>query len=119
MTMDSEDEFWIYLEQVVENNRIVIDRPKGTPHPQYPDFIYPLDYGYLEETQTSDADGIDVWVGSSKSLRLDGVLCTVDLKRNDVEVKVLLGCSADDIRRILEVTNSNTMRAILISRDDS
>jgi len=31
-------------------NPILLDRPKGTVHPRYPDLIYPLDYGYLENT---------------------------------------------------------------------
>lgn len=39
--MNSYDrDFWNALEQLVGNSEIVIDRPKGTAHPKYPNFIY-------------------------------------------------------------------------------
>ena len=54
-------------------------------HPHYSDVIYPFDYGYLENTTTSDGGGIDVWVGSLKIAEhldgdelLTGILCTFD-----------------------------------------
>ncbi len=50
--------------QLIVTNSLVIDRPKGSSHPRYPHVIYPLDYGYLENTTSSDGDGIDVWLGS-------------------------------------------------------
>jgi inorganic pyrophosphatase len=116
--MKSRHEFWEYLEQLVINNKIFIDRPKGTRHPQFPDLIYPLDYGYLEKTRSSDRDGIDVWVGSQENTQIEAVLCTVDLHRNDIEVKILLGCDQEDIDTILKVSNSKTMRAILVTKND-
>ena len=38
-------EFWNILDKIVENHKIVIDRPKNTSHPKFLDYIYPLDYG--------------------------------------------------------------------------
>ena len=32
-------EFWNALDELVNNSEIIIDRPKGTVHPKYPDFI--------------------------------------------------------------------------------
>jgi inorganic pyrophosphatase len=116
--MKPRHEFWKYLEQLIVNNDIIIDRPKGSCHPQYPDFIYPLDYGYLEKTRTSDGDGIDVWVGTKENNQLNALLCTVDLQRNDIEVKLLLGCDQDDISTILKVSNFKTMRAMLVEKND-
>jgi inorganic pyrophosphatase len=48
-------------------SEIVIDRPKGTVHPKYPEFAYQVDYGYLKDTSSMDGAGIDVWVGSGKN----------------------------------------------------
>lgn len=42
------NDFWRALDSLVDNSEIVIDRPKGTAHPKYPDFIYKVDYGYLK-----------------------------------------------------------------------
>ena len=43
------DEFWNALDELVKNSEIIIDRPKGTAHPKFPDFIYKVDYGYLKQ----------------------------------------------------------------------
>ena len=45
-----DEEFWKALDELVNNSEIIIDRPKGTAHPRYPDFIYQVDYGYLKDT---------------------------------------------------------------------
>ena len=63
--MDSYNkEFWKALDELVNNSKIVIERPRGTAHPKYPDFIYRVDYGYLKDTSSMDGGGIDVLVGS-------------------------------------------------------
>lgn len=48
------NDFWRALDSLVDNSEIVIDRPKGTAHPKYPDFIYKVDYGYLKNTSSMD-----------------------------------------------------------------
>lgn len=111
---DTTHEFWEFLHQLIDTNPIVIDRPKSSTHPRYKDLIYPVDYGYLEGTTTVDGGGVDVWVGSLEKHRLDAVVCTIDLAKRDIELKLLLGCSIEEIQKILGFLNSNTMRAILI-----
>ena len=39
-----------------------IDRPKGTAHPDYPEMIYPLNYGYVEGITGGDGEEQDVYV---------------------------------------------------------
>ena len=39
-------DFWELLQQLVDTSQIVIDRPKGTTHPRYPNSCYPVDYGF-------------------------------------------------------------------------
>jgi len=55
-----EAEFWEFLEKLIASTSIVIDRPKGSCHPRFPDLKYPLDYEYLEGTRSMDGAGIDV-----------------------------------------------------------
>ena len=86
--------------ELVQANPIILDRAKGTRHPRYPELIYPLDYGYLENTPASDGDGIDVWSGSLGTKSLTGILCTFDTIKRDAEIKLLLGCTKDDIQMI-------------------
>ena len=95
------------MNQLVETNSIIIDRPKGNLHPRYPEAIYPLDYGYLENTTSSDGTGIDVWIGSIKIAEpsegnelLTGILCTFDTLKRDAEIKFLIGCTKEDVEMI-------------------
>jgi inorganic pyrophosphatase len=92
--------FWQGISQLVIGNPITIDRPKGIPHPRHPEVIYPLDYGYLENTTASDREGIDVWIGSLGTQALTGILCTFDTLKRDMEIKILLGCTSVDLQII-------------------
>ena len=90
--MQNNIEFWNALDNLVANSEIIIDRPKGTVHPKYPNFIYKVDYGYLKDTSSMDGAGIDVWVGSGEK-QVDAIMCTVDLIKKDSEIKILIGCT--------------------------
>ena len=51
---DYNEDFWIALDELVNTSEIVIDRPKGSAHPRFPDFIYRVDYGYLKNNSSID-----------------------------------------------------------------
>lgn len=110
------EEFWNALDKLVENADIVIDRPKGTTHPRFPDFVYQVDYGYLKETTSMDGGGIDVWVGTGEK-KIDAIMCTVDLIKKDSEIKILIGCTEEE-KQIIYQTHNDTeyMKGILIRR---
>ena len=108
-------EFWDAMADLATSHRIVIDRPKGQPHPNWPpnSRIYPLNYGYLEGTSATDGGGIDVWLGSLQTRALTGILCTFDTLKRDAELKLLLGCTATDVQDILAFHGKN-MKALYI-----
>jgi inorganic pyrophosphatase len=115
--LNVDDGFWQLLDRLVATSRIVIDRPKGSAHPRYPDLIYPVDYGYLADTTAPDGNEIDVYRGSLPDATVGAVVCTVDERKRDSEVKVLLGCTAEDTRIILARHNTGGMqRALLVER---
>jgi inorganic pyrophosphatase len=109
--------FWQALDRLVSESKIVIDRPKGSHHPKYPRFAYPVDYGYLENTSSMDGGGIDVWKGLDGDF-IDAIICTVDLMKKDSEIKILIGCNEDEKQLVLEAhNNSEYMKGILIRRN--
>jgi inorganic pyrophosphatase len=111
-----ENDFWSKLEELVAACQWRIDRPKGTTHPRYPSFVYPIDYGYLEDTRSPDGGGIDIWVGSLPDKKVNAIVCTVDRVKRDSEVKLLIGCTAQEKQQILGVHNTGLQAAILIER---
>lgn len=112
----SDQRFWQHLDALLAASALIIDRPAGTAHPRYPDFIYPLDYGYLENTRSLDGGGIDVWVGSRPDRAFTALLCTVDLEKRDSEIKLLLGCTPSEIEEILSIHNTGPQAALLLFR---
>ena len=111
------ESFWTYLDSLIQSAELVIDRPKGSSHPRYLSVVYPVDYGYLKGTSSGDGNELDVWRGSLTEERLDAVVCTVDLLKRDVEVKLLLGCTENEKATICNFHNdSESMAAILLKR---
>jgi len=108
--------FWAAADQLVATSEILIDRPKGSRHPQLPEVIYPVAYGYLSGTTASDGEGIDIWVGALEPKRITGVVCTFDLRKRDAEVKLLLGCTPEEENDILSFLNTGLMAAILVAK---
>ncbi len=109
-------QFWEAVDALISQSTTVIDRPKGSAHPKYPQCIYPVDYGYLADTASMDGGGIDLWRGSGGD-RVDAIICTVDLLKRDSEIKLLIGCTDTEKQQILEFHNdSEYMKGILIER---
>ena len=110
--------FWNMLDELVSNSKIKIDRPKDSAHPRYPSYIYPLDYGYLENTSSMDGGGIDLWLGSDQSKNLDAIMCIVDLHKRDSEIKLLIGCTEEEKAKVYKTHNeTKCMKGIMLRRE--
>ena len=42
--------------------RVIVDRPKGGRHPEHPDMIYPINYGYIEGIMAADGEEQDAYI---------------------------------------------------------
>ena len=111
-----DDLFWRRLDRLVAACELTIDRTKGTVHPRFSDFRYPFDYGYLEGTRSGDGEGIDVWVGTLPEKRVTGIICSVEMEQRDTELKILLGCTPQETKAILQTHNRGAQSAILVER---
>lgn len=117
--MEKRDIFWQRLDELLASSEIVIDRPKGSRHPRYSDIVYRLDYGYLSNTTSTDGEGVDVWLGSDPKRGLDAVICTVDLDNRDAELKLMVGCSVEELQYIEDFYNNYPqMGGYIIKRGD-
>lgn len=114
--MQAELDFWQRLERLAQECPLVIDRPAGSRHPRWPDFVYPYDYGYLDGSTAADGGGIDAWRGSLPEPRVSGVICTVDGLKRDAEIKVLIGCTREEMRAMLKAHNSDSQSGLLVER---
>jgi inorganic pyrophosphatase len=81
-----------------------------------PDMVYPLDYGYLAGTTAGDGEGIDVWIGSLPGHAVTGIACTADTHKRDAEIKVLLGCTAEEMAAVQRFLNAHGLGCTVLSR---
>lgn len=111
-----ETEFWQRLDELIKSQKIIIDRPKDKPHPKWPEMIFPLDYGYLEGTSSMDGGGIDLWLGSAPHRELTAIAVTVDIKKKDAEIKLIIGCTEKETKIIEEFHNRYYQSGIIVRR---
>lgn len=78
--------------------RGTIDRPLGSRHPRFPDMIYPINYGYVDDVIAGDGQEQDVYVlGSDQPLNtFEGKVIAVYHRFNDVEDKWIVSIDSTD-----------------------
>lgn len=76
-----------------------IGRPLGTHHPNYPDTVYPINYGYAEGVMAKDGKEQDVYVfGANEPLeQFEGKVIKVFHRFNDTEDKWVVSLDGKDI----------------------
>ena len=110
-------DFWKAIDTLAASGTIIIDRPKGSIHPRFPHIKYEVDYGYIDNTASMDGGGIDIWRGSLPLNTVNALICTIDLLKKDSEIKLLIGCTEEEMRIVYEFHNrTEFMKGILIPR---
>ncbi len=68
---------------------VLVDRPLGSAHPDYPDLIYPVNYGYVPGIMSPDGEDQDAYIlGVDVPLkRFSGRVIAVIHRLDDVEDK--------------------------------
>lgn len=73
--------------------KVVMDRPLGSAHPEFPESIIMVNYGYLPGTHShADNEEIDAYVlGPDKPLiEFEGMVMAVVVRANDGEIKLVV-----------------------------
>lgn len=76
-----------------------VDRPLGTSHPQNPEMIYPINYGYVDGVFAGDGAEQDVYLfGADTPLKhFEGTVIAVWHRFDDVEDKWIVSLDGEDI----------------------
>ncbi len=104
--------FWQKIDSLILSTNVIISQEKGSHHPKYLNMVYPVNYGYLEDT-----DSIKVFKGSDTQSKVDSVMVVADILKRDLEVKLLWSCTEEEEREILEFINqTDYQKGILVRR---
>lgn len=86
------DEDWI--DRIV---KVIIDRPKGSVHPEHPNIVYELNYGHVEDIEGYDGEELDAylldWNADNLSYvgkDVNGFVAAVIRRKNDEEIKLVV-----------------------------
>lgn len=109
--------FWQKVDALVLSSPLIIDRPKGTHHQKYFNLVYPVDYGYLDDSINTESTPIEVYRGSEQTSSVDALVITVDILKKDCIAKLLWGCNQQETDEILEFLNQTEFqKAVLVRR---
>lgn len=74
------------IEQTVT---VIVDRPLGSCHPEHPDLIYPVNYGFVKGTLAADGEEQDAYILGvyEPLLEFTGRIIAVIHRQDDVENK--------------------------------
>lgn len=86
---------------------VIIDRKKGTAHPNHPDIIYPIHYGYIPGIIAPDGEEQDAYIlGEQADVdTFTGVVIAIIHRLNDVETKWVVSKKNYSKREIYEKTH--------------
>ncbi len=68
---------------------VTVDRPLGSRHPQHPDILYPVNYGFIPGISASDGEEQDAYILgiSEPAAAFTGRVIAIIHRKNDVENK--------------------------------
>ena len=77
---------------------IIIDRPLGSAHPNYPDIIYPINYGYIPNLFAADGEEQDVYLlGVDVPVEtFTGPIIAILKRADDIEDKLVMAPAGID-----------------------
>ncbi|MFP4322923.1 MAG: hypothetical protein ACLFTK_10755 [Anaerolineales bacterium] len=111
-------QFWLALDRLLIACQVIINHPKGSPHPQDPNHVYPVDYGYLRETRSSGGASLDIFVGKGPSnpVGVVGIINLVNLVHREADMKLLVRCNSAETQAVLAFLNAHWQYALYIPR---
>ena len=106
--------FWQKIESLFFSSEIVIDRPKNSTEPKFSDLLYPVDCGYIKEGTGESKNRLEVFVGSKKSKSIEYIIVAVDILKKEIDIKLIWGCSEEEIKEILFFLNSSDFQKTIL-----
>ncbi len=109
--------FWQKVDTLFLSSKLEITRRKGQVHPDFQNLIYPVNYGHLEDTSSASPEGVSAYVGSAAHSIVTALIVSADILKKDLDVKMLIGCTDEEIEEVLRFLNqTDFQKTVLIRR---
>ncbi len=107
--------FWQKLDTFYFSGEYEVKHKKGDHHSEYPNLVYPVEVGCLEETN-GEHEGVNVYRGSGSMYSITGLVIAVDILGKTLDVKMLVGCSEEEVEEILRFLNQTDYQKTVLIR---
>ena len=109
--------FWQKVDTLYLSGTRKIIKKKGEQHDTYKNLVYPLDYARIEDMKSVSGHGVAVYLGSQNRNQVSGLIVAADILEKELDVKVLAGCSEEEIEDVLRFLNqTDFQKTVLIRR---
>ncbi len=116
--LENQAYFWQKLDTLYLSSDLVITNPKGTSVAEFPELIYPCDFGHLKILRADREKEIVCFRGSLAE-EINQIVVCANIIDKSIEVKLLVGCNLEEQDAILRFLNSlDLQKAILVRRSD-
>ena len=119
MELENNAYFWQKLDTLYLSSDLIMDKPKGTAHHVYHNLIYPVDYGHLKSSNDDIDESIGLYRGSGTQRIINTIVVCVDIRKKDIEVKLLMGCTPQEEETILTFLNQTDFQKTILVRRGS
>lgn len=119
MELQNSAYFWQKVDTLYLSSGYTIARKKGDRHPQFTNLVYPVDYGYVNETKSTNGEGLSLYAGTENRNRITSLVMAVDILSREMDVKILVGCTPQEEEAVLRYLNqTDYQKTILVRRGE-
>ncbi|NLC42466.1 MAG: Inorganic pyrophosphatase [Erysipelothrix sp.] len=112
--------FWQKIDTLLFSLTYKKSRDPQKVHPTYSNLVYPLEYGYLVDVDEGNKYvHIGVFKGNDESRQVNSVVICADILQKELDVKLLIGCNAEDEKAVLEFLNQTEYQKTILVRRGS
>ena len=114
--LENQAYFWQKMDSLYLSAEFVITDKKGGCVKDFPDLLYPCDFGYLKMPKHDLQSEIKCFKGTKGESIGQAVICA-NIIDKCIDVRLLIGCSDDEQYEILRFLNLlDQQKAILVRR---
>ncbi len=108
--------FWQKIDSIYLSSKFNIAYEKGQAHINFPNLIYPVQYGYLSDLVDEKDLGIAVFKGSANTAKVESLIIAADILKKDIEPKIIVSCTEEEVENILHFLNQTDLQKSIIMK---
>lgn len=109
--------FWQKVDTLYLSGTRKLIKKKGERHDEFQNLVFPLDYARIVDMKSVSGHGVAVYMGSENRNKVSALIIAADILAKELDVKVLAGCTDEEIDDVLRYLNqTDFQKTVLIRR---